>query len=68
MPDPAEIAEPASRRRAFRATLHYRVRRMELMLAIPFDSLERYVIEERLRRIGQATPATSDTGTAESAR
>lgn len=64
MPDPAGIEEPASRRRAFRETLQHLVRRIELMLAIPFDSLERYVIEERLRRIGRATPATSGTGTA----
>ncbi|MGH7553477.1 MAG: arsenate reductase ArsC [Longimicrobiales bacterium] len=60
MPDPAEVEEPEARRRAFRDTLQHLSRRIDLMLAIPIDSLERYAVEERLRRIGLATADTSD--------
>jgi protein-tyrosine-phosphatase len=65
MPDPAEVEEPASRRRAFRDTLHHLTRRVELMLAIPFEKLERYAIEERLRRIGATTQETTEARAAE---
>ena len=59
--NPADIEDPTRRRQAFRDTVTYLGRRIDLMLALPFESLERRAAEERLRRIGLATPETSDT-------
>ena len=51
MPDPAAVASDDQRLQAFRETLQYLNRRIDLMLAIPFETLER-ALEERLREVG----------------
>jgi arsenate reductase len=53
MPDPATVVgSDAHRRRAFDDTLKYLSRRIDLMLALPFQSLERRALEIRLAAIG----------------
>jgi protein-tyrosine-phosphatase len=61
MPDPADIDDPGRRQQAFRDTATYLGRRIDLLLALPFESLERRALEERLRRIGLATPETAES-------
>jgi arsenate reductase (thioredoxin) len=57
MPDPAEaVGDEATRRAAFREALLLLRRRIELMLALPIEKLERMALEARIRSIG-ATPA-----------
>jgi protein-tyrosine-phosphatase/predicted phosphodiesterase len=52
--DPAAIeGEEAVRYRAFSDTLAYLSRRIDLMLALPFERLERRAAEERVRAIGR---------------
>ena len=53
MPDPAAVVgDEAARRAAFRAALVLVARRIELMLALPLDKLERLALEARVRAIG----------------
>jgi len=53
MPDPAEVVgEEAVRRAAFRDALVLIRRRIELMLALPLETLERMALEARVRSIG----------------
>jgi len=53
MPDPAEVVgDEAARRRAFRDALVLLRRRIELMLALPLEKLERMALEARVRAIG----------------
>jgi len=55
MPDPAEVVgDEARRRAAFRDALLLLRRRVELMLALPLDKLERMALEARVRAIGGA--------------
>ena len=63
MPDPADIEDAEKRRLAFRDTVTYLGRRIDLVLALPFESLERRAAEERVRHIGLATPEASDART-----
>jgi arsenate reductase len=59
MSDPAEVVgDAASRRAAFTEALLLIRRRIELMLALPLEKLERLALEARLRAIGGA--ATHD--------
>jgi arsenate reductase len=54
MPDPAEVAgDEASKRRAFAEALQLVSRRIDLMLALPMEKLERFALEGRLRAIGR---------------
>ena len=56
MPDPAEAqGTEDDKLAAFRDTLHLLGRRIDLLLAIPREKLERYVLEQRVRAIGKAT-------------
>ena len=57
----AGIEGPVRRRIAFRDTLMHLSRRIDLMLAIPFERRARHAAEERLRRIGLSTPETETT-------
>ncbi|MEO8880130.1 MAG: hypothetical protein ABI446_06995 [Gemmatimonadaceae bacterium] len=53
MPDPAEVGgEDAKKREAFRLTALLLARRIDLLLALPLETLERRAQEMRLRAIG----------------
>lgn len=53
MPDPASVdSDLPSQERAFVATLVTLKRRIELLLALPLDSLERLAIQREVRNIG----------------
>jgi arsenate reductase len=53
MPDPAAVVgDEAARRAAFRDALLLIGRRIELMLALPLEKLERLALEARIRAIG----------------
>jgi arsenate reductase (thioredoxin) len=55
MPDPAAVVgDDDIRRRAFHDALVLLQRRIELMLALPIESLQRMALEARLRAIGTA--------------
>lgn len=56
MPDPADVGgDEAARRAAFRDALLLIRRRVELMLALPLEKLERMALEARVRAIGAET-------------
>ncbi|HET9293750.1 MAG TPA: arsenate reductase ArsC [Gemmatimonadales bacterium] len=53
MPDPAEVeGDEARRLQAFRDTVATLGRRIDLLLALPIEKLERLVLEQRVRAIG----------------
>ena len=53
MPDPAEIeGDAAAKRAAFRDAFVLISRRIDLLLAIPLEKLERLALEARVRAIG----------------
>ena len=55
MPDPAAVeGDEVARRAAFRDALVLIARRIELMLALPLEKLERLALEARVRAIGSA--------------
>lgn len=57
MEDPAAVdGSEEERRRAFVRVLAYLSRRIDLMLALPFESLERRAAEEQLKAIGRDRP------------
>jgi len=53
MEDPTEAQGEAAQRRAFRETITYLSRRIDLLLALPFESLERSALERRARDLGR---------------
>ena len=55
MPDPAEVeGDERAKRKAFRDAFVLISRRIDLMLALPFDKLERLALEARVQAIGGA--------------
>ncbi len=53
MPDPAEVeGDEARKLQAFRDTVATLGRRIDLLLALPIEKLERLVLEQRVRAIG----------------
>jgi hypothetical protein len=53
MPDPAEVeGDEAKKFQAFRNTVATLGRRIDLLLALPVEKLERLVLEQRVRAIG----------------
>jgi arsenate reductase len=53
MPDPAEVeGSDEAKRAAFRDTFVTLSRRIDLLLALPVDKLERLVLEARVKDIG----------------
>lgn len=64
MEDPAGAeGDEAHRRQAFRDTIAYLGRRIDLMLALPFEPLQRRAAEDRMGAIGQdAEVAASERG------
>ena len=58
LPDPAEaVGTEAERQRAFDDTLVSISRRLDLLLALPIDKLERLVLQQRVNEIGGAGAA-----------
>lgn len=53
MPDPAEVeGDEATKRAAFRDAFLLLSRRIDLLLALPFEKLERLALEARVNAIG----------------
>jgi protein-tyrosine-phosphatase len=53
MPDPADVQGSEEQKlAAFRDTLNLLARRIDLLLALPREKLERFVFEQRVRAIG----------------
>ena len=61
LPDPAEVdGDDAAKRKAFRDAFIVISRRIDLLLALPFDKLERLALAARVQAIGEAgTPGSS---------
>jgi protein-tyrosine-phosphatase len=58
LPDPAEATGTREERlRVFRETAVQLARRIDLMLALPVEKLERHIVEQRLRAIGEESHA-----------
>jgi len=58
MPDPAEVeGDDGAKRAAFRDAFLLIARRIDLLLALPIEKLERLVLEDRVRAIGSASTA-----------
>ncbi len=56
MPDPAEVVGTEQERlRAFRDTVGLLSRRIDLLLALPADKLEKFVLEQKVRAIPKET-------------
>ena len=53
MEDPSQVQGADRQRQAFRDTVAYLSRRIDLLLALPFDSLERGALELRLGSLNQ---------------
>ena len=57
MPDPAAVVGSEDERiRAFRDTFHHLSRRIELLLALPVENLERLALELRVQAIASQAP------------
>lgn len=57
MPDPAEVVgDEATRRAAFREAFLLLSRRIDLLLALPLEQLERLAVESKVQAIGQDAP------------
>ena len=62
MPDPAAVAgSEDARLQAFRDTVHYLSRRIDLLLALPVEKLERMALELRVRAIAAEAPVEPTT-------
>ena len=70
MPDPAAVAgSEEARVQAFRDTVHYLSRRIDLLLALPMEKLERMALELRVRAIAAEAPIeTSPAAAADEVR
>lgn len=67
MSDPAAATgDDARKRRAFHEAYTLLNRRIDLLLALPFDKLERLALESRLRGIGEGKPETAPAPAARS--
>jgi hypothetical protein len=57
MPDPAAVVgSDEARRQAFRDTVHYLSRRIDLLLALPVEKLERLALGQQARAIANQAP------------
>jgi len=57
MPDPAEVeGDEARKRAAFRDAFLLLSRRIDLLLALPLDKLERRAVHADITAIGRPTP------------
>jgi protein-tyrosine-phosphatase len=56
--DPSDVeGSEDARRRAFREVMNYLARRIDLLLALPFERLERAALERRAQAIAEHVPA-----------
>lgn len=60
MEDPAAEPEEGRRQAAFRQTVLYLSRRIDLLLALPFETLERRALEMRVQEIGGPPEAAAE--------
>ena len=56
MDDPSEILDERARERAFAETTTYLARRIDLLLALPVETLERAALEMRVQQIADEAP------------
>jgi len=56
MDDPSELEGEEAQKRAFRDTMTYLNRRLDLLLALPVERLERMALEKRVRQIADEVP------------
>jgi arsenate reductase len=69
MPDPAAVVgSDDARRQAFRDTVHYLSRRIDLLLALPIEKLERLAIERQARAIANQAPVPASPSVQTSAK
>jgi arsenate reductase len=62
IPDPAAVqGTEEQQRKAFREALLYLRRRIELFANLPFESLSRMALQERLDQIGKQLPTATET-------
>ena len=66
MDDPSDVGGgDDARRRAFRSVLSYLARRIDLLLALPVERLERVALERRAQAIADEVPIPRTTSTLE---
>jgi arsenate reductase len=56
MDDPADVTDPAAQSQAFLETLTYVARRIDLLLALPVETLERAALRTRVQAIADEAP------------
>ncbi len=61
MDDPSEALDEEARRRAFQMTLTQLARRIDLLLALPVETLERRALETRVQQIAADVPVPRGT-------
>lgn len=61
MDDPSEVLDERMRERAFAETVTYLARRIDLLLALPVETLERRALEVRVQQIADQAPIPSRT-------
>jgi arsenate reductase len=65
MPDPAAVVGPQTvQQEAFAEALRLISRRIDLMLALPIEKLERLALESRVRAIGNVETIPETSGNA----
>jgi protein-tyrosine-phosphatase len=66
MDDPSEVdGDDDTKRRAFRDVLNYLARRIDLLLALPVERLERIALEKRVQHIADEVPVPRVTPAAD---
>lgn len=60
IPDPTRFDDVEKRAKAFDDALALINWRLDLMLALPYESMRGYAVEERLRAFGHASPPTME--------
>ena len=66
MDDPSDvIGSDETRRRAFRDVVNYLSRRIDLLLALPVERLERVALERRTQAIADEVPVRRSTAALE---
>ncbi len=63
MPDPAAVqGDESSKRAAFLDAMTLISRRIDLLLALPIEELDRLVTEAKVKAIGEVGMSTADSG------